>query len=137
MAGAAPRGLLASAGWQVRDARPVSATLGAYREYIGASRGELSIAKNVYVATRSGWFSTRSAAYLACGKPVVVQDTGFPAHVPTGPGVHAFRTAADAVAALAAVRADYARACEHARATAEASFAADAVCRRLLADAGL
>jgi glycosyltransferase involved in cell wall biosynthesis len=109
----------------------------AYQDYLLGSRGELSIAKNVYVATRSGWFSTRSAAYLACGKPVVVQDTGFPAHVPTGPGLHAFSTADEAVAALAAIRADYRRACRHARETAEAHFAAGRVCARLLADAGL
>jgi hypothetical protein len=109
----------------------------AYRDYLVGSRGELSIAKNVYVATRSGWFSTRSAAYLACGKPVVVQDTGFPAHVPTGAGVHAFATADEAVAALATIRAGYAAASEHARATAETHFAAERVCARLLADAGL
>src|SRR5262249_38272534 len=103
LSGAAPRARLGAAGWRVRDAYPVSATLDAYRDYLRSSRGECSVAKNVYVATRSGWFSTRSAAYLACGKPVVVQDTGFPAHVPTGPGVHAFRDTEEAVAALAAI----------------------------------
>jgi len=137
LSGAAPGARLAAAGWRVRDALPVSATMDAYRDYLRGSRGECSIAKNVYVATRSGWFSTRSAAYLACGKPVVVQDTGFPAHVPTGPGVQAFRDVEEAVAALAAIRADYARACRHAREAAEAYFAADRVCRRLIADAGL
>ncbi len=135
--GDAPRASIAAAGWQVRDAYPVSATMEAYREYLLAARGECSIAKNVYVATRSGWFSTRSAAYLACGKPVVVQDTGFPAYVPTGPGVHAFRDREQAVAALAAVRADYAGACRHARETAEAYFSAETVCMRLLRDAGV
>jgi hypothetical protein len=137
LSGAAPRERIAAAGWRLRDAQDVSATMGAYRDYLLASRGELSIAKNVYVATRSGWFSTRSAAYLACGKPVVVQDTGFPAHVPTGPGVHAFTTVGEAVAALAAIRADYGRACRHARETAEAHFDAGRICARLLADAGL
>jgi len=136
ISGAAPRDRIAAAGWRLRDAQAVSATMDAYRDYLVASRGECSIAKNVYVATRSGWFSTRSAAYLACGKPVVVQDTGFPAHVPTGPGVHAFATAEEAVAALAAIRADYAAACAHARATAEAHFAAERICARLLSDAG-
>jgi len=136
LAGAAPRERISAAGWRVRDAAEVSTTMSEYREYLCTSRGECSIAKNVYVATRSGWFSTRSAAYLACGKPVVVQDTGFPAHVPTGAGVHAFRDRDEAVAALAAIGADYARACRQARETAEAFFAADAVCGRLLADAG-
>ncbi len=137
LSGPAPRDRLTAAGWRVTEARAASRTLASYRDYIGASRGEFSVAKNAYVATRSGWFSTRSAAYLACGKPVVVQDTGFGAFVPTGPGVQAFHAAADAVAALAAVRTDYRRACEHARATAEEYFAAPRVCARLLADAGL
>ena len=137
LSGAAPRERIAAAGWRLRDAREVSATMDAYRDYIVASRGELSIAKNAYVALRSGWFSTRTAAYLACGKPAVVQDTGFPVHVPTGPGLHAFATVDEAVAALAAIRADYARACRHARELAEAAFRAETVCARLLADAGL
>ncbi|TMB55568.1 MAG: glycosyltransferase family 1 protein [Deltaproteobacteria bacterium] len=137
LAGAAPRDRIAAAGWRLREGHTVSATMAAYRDYVLGSRGELSVAKNAYVATRSGWFSTRSAAYLACGKPVVVQETGFSAHVPTGPGLHAFSTAAEAVTALAAIRADYARACAHARDTAEAYFAGDRICARLLADAGL
>jgi len=137
LAGAAPRAEIAAAGWRLRDARPVSATMGSYRDYLLGSRGELSVAKNAYVATRSGWFSTRSAAYLACGKPVVVQDTGFPAYIPTGPGLHAFTTPENAVAALAAIRGDYAGACRHAREIAETHFRAERVCERLLADAGL
>jgi hypothetical protein len=137
LAGAAPRERIAAAGWRVLDARAVSGTLDGYRRYIQASAGELSIAKNAYVATRSGWFATRSAAYLASGKPVILQDTGFSAHLPTGPGLHAFTTADEALAALGAVRADYARACRHAREVAEESFAAERVCARLLADAGL
>lgn len=135
IAGDAPRDRIAAAGWHVRDARDVSATLDGYRDYIVASRGELSVAKNAYVATRSGWFSTRSAAYLACGRPCVLQDTGFSQHVPLGPGLHAFTTADEAVAALAAIRDDYATACEHARAVAESAFRAEDVCRRLLAEA--
>jgi hypothetical protein len=137
LAGAAPRERIAAAGWRVRDAHGVSRTMAAYRDYLGGSRGELSIAKNVYAATRSGWFSTRTASYLACGKPAVVQETGFSAHVPPGPGLHPFTTADEAVAALAAIRADYDRACEHARALAESAFAADRVCARILSDAGL
>lgn len=137
LAGAAPRERILAAGWHLADPRTASATMAAYRDYILASRGECSVAKNAYVATRSGWFSTRSAAYLACGKPVVVQDTGFAADLERGPGLHPFSTVADAAEALAAVRADYRRACEHARALAERSFAADRVLGRLLADAGL
>jgi hypothetical protein len=137
LAGAAPRERILAAGWRLSDPRAASETMAAYRDYILASRGECSVAKNAYVATRSGWFSTRSAAYLACGKPVVVQDTGFAADLERGPGLHPFSTVAEAVDALAAVRADYRFACEHARAVAERRFDATRVLRRLLADAGL
>jgi hypothetical protein len=137
ISGPAPRERLAAAGWRVIDARPVSATLDDYRRYLQRSRGELSVAKQAYVATRSGWFSTRSAVYLASGRPAVLQDTGFSAHLPVGPGLHAFTTAEEAVAALAAVRADYQAACAHARSVAETFFRAEDVCARLLADAGV
>jgi hypothetical protein len=137
LAGAAPRERITAAGWRLTDPRAASGTLDAYRDYIAGSRGECSIAKNAYVATRSGWFSTRSAAYLACGKPVVVQDTGFAEELERGPGLRPFSTVDEAAVALAAVRADYRRACEHARAIAERSFAAEVVLGRLLADAGL
>jgi hypothetical protein len=137
LSGDAPRARLAEAGWHIRDGHEVSATMDAYRAYLQSSRGELSVAKNAYVATRSGWFSTRSAAYLACGRPVVLEDTAFSNHLPVGPGLHAFRTPDDAVAALAAIRADYPRACAHARAVAETQFAADRVLTKLLGDVGL
>src|SRR5262249_13689602 len=102
---------------------------------IVGSRGEVSIAKNAYVASRSGWFSTRSAAYLAAGRPVVLQDTGFSAHLPLGPGLHAFGPPHQARAALHAIRADPARAAAHARDVAVECFAAERVCERLLAEA--
>src|SRR3989442_12817779 len=137
LSGAVPRERIVAGGWRLRDARGVSATMTAYPAYLLASRGEGSIPKNAYVALRSGWFWTRTGAYLASGKPRVVQETGWSAHVPPGPGLHAFTTAAEAVAALAAVRADYAGACRHAREVAEADFRAEDVCARLLADAQL
>jgi hypothetical protein len=135
IAGAAPRARIQAAGWHVVDAHAVSRTMADYRGYITGSRGELSIAKNAYVAPRTGWFSTRSAAYLAAGRPVILQDTGFSAHLPIGPGLHAFTTMAEAVAALDAVDRDYAAAARHAREVAVACFAAERVCERLLAEA--
>jgi hypothetical protein len=135
IAGAAPRERIEAAGWHVVDAHAVSRTMAAYRGYITGSRGELSIAKNAYVAPRSGWFSTRSAAYLAASRPVILQDTGFSAHLPLGPGLHAFTTIAEAVAALDAVGRDYAAAAAHAREVAVECFAAERVCERLLAEA--
>ena len=137
VSGAAPRERLTTAGWRVVDGHAVSSTMQDYRGYLQRSAGELSIAKNAYVATRSGWFSTRSAAYLACGRPVVVQDTGWSSHIPPGPGLRPFRTADEALAGLEAVRANYARACEHARESVLVHFDAAVVCRRILTDCGL
>ncbi|CAN5385938.1 hypothetical protein BH23ACT9_BH23ACT9_05340 [soil metagenome] len=88
-------------GWSVVDSIEISRTPEAYRAYLIGSRGEFSVAKNVYVDTRSGWFSCRSLCYLAAGRPVVVQDTGFSDHIPTGEGILAFTDAAGAVTALA------------------------------------
>ena len=137
LAGAAPRAALAAAGWRLVDARAVSATPGTYRDYLARSRGELSVAKEAYVATRSGWFSTRSASYLALGRPVVIQDTGLAGHVPLGDAVLPFDDLAGARAALATVERDHAWRCRRARALAAECFDAGRVLRRLLADAGL
>ena len=137
VAGDAPRERLRQWGWRVVDPQQYSNTMVAYRDYLGRSRGEWSVAKNAYVASRSGWFSCRSAAYLALGKPVIVEDTGFRAYYPTGSGLLAFSTMDEAVEALAAVNRDYRRHCEAARALAEREFAADRVLTQLLQTIGL
>jgi hypothetical protein len=136
IAGAAPRAELAGTGWQIVDAHERSRTMAQYQAYLQASRGEWSVAKNIYVALRSGWFSSRSAGYLALGKPVVVQDTGWSAHYPTGAGLFAFDTLEQATAALDTVEADYRHHCEAARAVAEQELAAPVVLQRLLQDVG-
>src|SRR5205085_8015855 len=71
------RGLLESHGWHLRDARALTTSPWPYREYVQASRGEFTVARDLNVRLRSGWFSERSACYLAAGRPVVTQDTGF------------------------------------------------------------
>jgi hypothetical protein len=81
-----PRSRWRELGWSVIDSHPVSRTAGGYRSYLQRSRGEFSVAKNVYVATRCGWFSCRSVCYLAAGRPVVLQNTGFSEVLPTGRG---------------------------------------------------
>lgn len=96
-------------GWRVRDSHSVSRSLDEYRNYIQGSRGELSVAKNLYTATRSGWFSCRSACYLAAGLPVVVQDTGFSDLIPTGEGLLAFSDLEQALEAVERVERDYER----------------------------
>lgn len=136
LSGAAPRAELAAAGWHLRDAREASATPESYQRYLQDSRGEISVAKEAYAATRSGWFSTRSASYLALGRPVVIQDTGLAAHYPIGDAILPFDDLDGAAAALADVEHDYARRCDAARTMAGELFGADRVLGRLLADAG-
>ena len=137
LSGAAPRDELQRRGWNVVDAYEKSGTLDAYHQYLRGSRAEWSIAKNAYVAARSGWFSTRSAAYLALGKPVVVQDTGFRAVYPTGEGLFAFSSVAEAAGAIQSIESNYRHHCEAARVLAENEFAAESVLQRLLDDAGV
>jgi hypothetical protein len=131
----APLQQLAQAGWQVVDGPQVSRTPEQYQEFIAASRAEFSPAKHVYVAMRSGWFSCRSACYLAAGRPVVVQDTGFAAVLPVGVGIVPFTTLHDAVTAIHEVEADYARHAQAARSIAADYFHADKVLTCLLDDA--
>ena len=95
-----------SAGWRLSDGTAATATAGDYQAVIGRSAGEWSVAKHVYAVTNSGWFSCRTACYLAAGRPAVVQETGWSRHVPSGTGVIAFSTVDEAVAALKAVTAD-------------------------------
>jgi hypothetical protein len=132
--GTPPRERLAAHGWRVVDAWACSRTMDVYQEYLRGSRGEWSVAKQVYVALRSGWFSTRSAAYLASGRPVVVQDTGWSAHYPIGEGLFAFGSPGEAAEALAAVERDYVRHAAAARAVAERELDAGRVLDRLLRD---
>jgi hypothetical protein len=105
-----------SAGWVVRDAGEVTASQPAYRGYIRGSQAELSAAKNAYVATRSGWFSDRSACYLAAGRPVIVQDTGIATWLDADLGVVTFADLDEAAEAVARVTRELAK---HARAARE------------------
>lgn len=128
----APLERLAIAGWEVVDAPSVSLTPADYQAFIAASRGELSPAKHVYVATRSGWFSCRSACYLAAGRPAVVQDTAFSTVLPTGEGIVPFSTLEEAADAVQKVERDYPRHAKAARAVAETCFDAEKVLTQLL-----
>ncbi len=128
-------GLFRDRGWSVADATELR-TLYDYRRYIGASRGEFSVANGRYVVFRTGWTSDRTARYLASGKPVVVQSTGIEEHLPTGEGLLAFTTPEEASAALAEVEADYPRHCRAARELAEEYFDARRVLSQMLAHIG-
>lgn len=135
--GAEDRQLLAERGWRVIDALGFSTDLDAYRTYIRGSQGEFTVAKDQNVRLRSGWFSERSATYLAAGRPVITQETGFSNVVPTGEGLFGFSTMEDILAAVEAVRSDHERHARAAREIAHEYFDAEAVLRRLLADVGL
>jgi len=131
------REMLERHGWRVRDAQPVSADIDSYRRYIGASRGEFTVAKDQNVRLRSGWFSDRSATYLATGRPVVTQETGFSNVLPTGEGLFGFSTIHEALAAVESINADYARHTRAASAIARECFDHEVVLKRLLADVGV
>ena len=133
----APRQRWGDLGWSVVDSHEVSTTAEVYRAYLQRSRGECSIAKNVYVATRCGWFSCRSICYLASGRPVVVQDTGFSEFLPTGRGLLVFSTPEEAIHAIETVESDYRTHQQAARAVAEAHFGSDSVLAALLERIGL
>lgn len=119
-------------GWQLVDAAQETQTAGDYARFVRASAAELGIAKEGYVVSRCGWFSDRSACYLACGRPVVAQRTGWEAVLPEGAGLLGFDTAAEAAEALAAVRAEPLRHAAAARALAEEHFDARRVLPALL-----
>ena len=134
-----PRDLaaLAENGWELVDPRAVTATPDSYRRFIQGSHAEFGIAKSGYVEGRCGWFSDRSACYLACGRPVIAQDTGFSQVLPTGEGLFAFRTADDVAEAIDALASNYERHRQAARTIAEEVFASDVVLGRLLSRVGI
>jgi len=130
----APLEELADNGWQVVDGPETSLTPMQYQEFIALSRGEISPAKHVYVAMRSGWFSCRSACYLGAGRPVVVQDTGFSRIIPVGRGIMAFSTGKEAQAAIETVEGNYALHCRAALELADDLFSAAKVLPRMIED---
>jgi hypothetical protein len=127
-----PQELLEHTGWQVVDADQRCSDIDAYRDYVRTSRGEWSVAKNAYVAGRPGWFSERSACYLASGRPVIVQDTGFSSVLPVGEGLLAFDSVEQATEAIREVDGDYDRHSRASRALAAEYFDADKVLVDLL-----
>jgi GT2 family glycosyltransferase len=101
------RQLLEGRGWSVRPALDFSTELDPYRDYIRSSRGEFTVAKEQNVRLRTGWFSDRAGTYLAAGRPVINQDTGFGVALPTGGALFSFTTVDDVLAALETIEADY------------------------------
>lgn len=136
-ADAAARAMLQGKGFAVGEGVGVSGSVDSYRDYIKGSRGEFTVARDQYVRPYTGWFSDRSACYLAAGRPVITQETGFTKFLPSGRGLFAFRTLDDVLAAVDAIESDYAA---HSRAALEIAreyFAADRVIASLMERAGL
>lgn len=134
----ADRALLQAHGWKLVSPFVMSLDIfGAYPAYIRQSRAEFTVAKDQNIRLRSGWFSERDACYLASGKPVVAQDTGFGKIIPTGEGLFAFTTMSEVLTAIDTINRNYQRHCRAARALAAEYFEARAVATRLLTGLGL
>jgi hypothetical protein len=127
---------LAENGWELLDPAQVAGTPNDYRQFIRGSWAEFGIAKSGYVVSRCGWFSDRSVCYLASGRPVIAQETGFSRYLPTGEGLFAFENSGQVLAAVEELRRDYRRHARAARAVAEDYFDSDKVLTRLLERVG-
>jgi hypothetical protein len=137
VSGDVPTARLQEAGWRVRDSVHATRSFSDFRSYIAGSAGEFGVCKNVYVACHSGWFSDRGAAYLASGRPVVMQDTGFSAHLPCGCGLFAVKSLEDAAEAIQQIAGDWPRHSLGAREIAEEYLDAPKVLGRFLDEVGL
>ena len=127
-----PHDLLRAHGWSPLDAMQVSRNAPAYRSFIQGSKAEFGVAKHAYVRHRSGWFSDRTACYLAAGRPAVVQETGWSDHLPAGQGLLPFSTIEEAADAVERVERDYAAHAARAREIAVECFDAARVLPALL-----
>ncbi len=128
----APRDLLCGKGWRLRNPLEVTRDPWTYQKYIRDSKAEFSVAKHEYVISRSGWFSERSVAYIASGRPVLIQDTAFSDWLQTGTGVIAFNTPVEAIAGIEEINSRYEFHCRAAREIAEAYFDSNKVLTRLI-----
>jgi len=132
-----PDAELRALGWTILEAGEVLPDHRSYREFLRTSKAEWSVAKHGYVAARTGWFSCRTACYLALGRPAVVQETGWSDFIPAGDGLLAFSTLEEAADAIADINDHYAEHQAAARALAEQFFEAKKVCHDLLVQAGI
>ena len=99
---------LAARGWLINNAQEVTSTYDSFMDYLVSSKGEFSVVKNMYAATCSGWFSDKSAAFLASGRPVILQETGFSQYLPVGEGLFAVKDLQEAKEAIETIESNYA-----------------------------
>jgi hypothetical protein len=123
---------MVSAGWHLREGDGISSDVPTYCSYITRSRGEFSVSKNAYVRTHSGWFSDRSVCYLAAGRPVILQDTGFSDWLSTDRGVLHFSSTEEALAGIEQVNGNYIVHCQAAREIAEEVFSYEVILPRMI-----
>lgn len=128
----APRDLLLTNGWHLQNPLEVTLDCWTYQHYLQQSKGEFSVAKQGYVISNSGWFSERSACYLASGRPVLVEDTGFSQWLETGSGVIAFTSPEEALAGIEEVNQNYEFHSRAAREIAETYFDSNQILNKLL-----
>ena len=131
------REALLAHGWRLKDPGAVAADPDSFRKYVQGSGAEFSVAQGIYVDTNSGWFSDRTVRYLASGKPVLVQDTGFGRTLPVGDGLLSFRTVDEAKAGALEIARSYEHHCRAARALAEEYFDSDKVLGRFIDEIGI
>ncbi len=124
-------------GWILTNPLAVSHDMNMYQCYICDARGEFTVSKDAVVRTRSGWFSDRSVCFLAAGKPVVTQETGFSKYIPTGRGLFAFETKDDVLAAFEAINSDYRAHARAAQDIAQEYFGAKKLLAKMLEDVGI
>ncbi len=124
-------------GWIIADAIQASEDWKIYRDYIENSKGEWSVAKNIYVKAKTGWFSGRSTCYLASGKPVILEDTGFSKFIPTGKGLFSFKNTEEALHAIEEVNKNYEYHAKEARKIAEQFFNSDIILKDMLLECKL
>jgi len=124
-------------GWRFHSPLQLSVDYWLYRDYVRRSRGEFTVAKDQYVRLNTGWFSDRSACYLAAGRPVIIQQSGFTQHYGNDGGLFAFSSIKEIVEAVKAINADYARHSRAAREVAREIFEAEKVLASLLDRAGV
>jgi hypothetical protein len=129
--------LLRDHGWRQTGSVEISRDAELYRKYIQQSRGEFTVARDQYVRPNTGWFSDRTCCYLAAGRPVITQETGFSKFLPSGRGLFGFKTMDDILAAVDAIESDYAGHCRAAAEVAREYFAAEKVVGSLMERAGL
>lgn len=124
-------------GWQLVSGKKITETFESFRDYIFQCQGELSVCKNIFIETQSGWFSDKSAAYLGSGKPVVLQDTGFSKHLPCGEGLFAFSTKEEAQHAIESICSNYSMHCDAALDIANEYLSVEKVLKKFLDEIGL